>query len=223
MKKFILFVLILALAFTSYLTLQSVKPLNKLSSNTTTTLSNETTLDTTTTAITTESVTETTTVAPTVATLFGEKVIGQSDYPTAAIPSRLDGMDIYPAINQYYQENYSHDEKAANQQEVSANDIQELQDILNANEQLSSLHLTVDQVTMELDNQTVYIPRIIVPMTYTDAQQTLPDNDVTILTESMTQLGNRLIMIAYYDTNANTLTVYHLTNWTTPLFTYSDQ
>ncbi|MBF6978455.1 hypothetical protein IU403_04755 [Aerococcaceae bacterium zg-BR22] len=219
MKKLILFVLLLALALVSYLTYQSVTP-PVSSPNTTpiTTAVNESTV-----ADVTTMTTEATTQAPVAKSLFDEKIIGESDYPTATVPPRLAGMDIYNAINKYYQEHYSQDEKTANQSEISADELQSLQEVLNNHSQLSNLNISVDQVTMTLDGQNVYIPRIIVPMTYAAAQQTLPDNDLTILSESMTQLGNRLIMIAYYDEADKTLTVYHLTNWTNPLFTYKDE
>ncbi|NLJ17373.1 hypothetical protein [Globicatella sulfidifaciens] len=159
----------------------------------------------------------------TVDSLFNEAIINNRDYPQANVPEELLNVDIYTAINEYYIANYSEEEKAANQTALTDVELDNLTEALNQKDALNGLDLTVDQVTMNLDDEKVYIPRVIVPVTYENAQRIAEDNDINILSDVMTEIGNRLIMIAYYNPQEKELYVYHLTNWTKPLFTYTQE
>lgn len=222
MKKLILFILSLILLVLLYLNFKQYLPasitglLGQNNEITTTTEMVTTTEETTIEATTTLSVEEVANLS-----LFNEEVPADSKYGHSNVPEQLVGKDLYSAIDAYYTESYSNDEKQANQTAVSEEDLQSLENILKSIEGLESVDFTVDQVTMTLDNQTVYVPRIIFPMSYENADRILKENDLKVLTEAMTQLGNRLVMVAYYQPETKTLTVYHLTNWTNPLFTYS--
>lgn len=162
-------------------------------------------------------------VETTVDSLFNEAIINNRDYPQANVPEELLNVDIYTAINEYYIANYSEEEKAANQTALTDVELDNLTEALNQKDALNGLDLTVDQVTMNLDDEKVYIPRVIVPVTYENAQRIAEDNDINILSDVMTEIGNRLIMIAYYNPQEKELYVYHLTNWTKPLFTYTQE
>lgn len=155
-------------------------------------------------------------------TFLNETVLNQSSYPPATLPERLNDLAIYDAINDYYRANYSQEEKEANLSQVETETLDTLEAALRASETLSPLSIEVDQVTLTLDGQTCYIPRIIVPMPFDRATEIVPDHEIDILTETFTTLGNRLIMLTYYYPETQQLTLYHLTNWTTPLFSYSD-
>lgn len=159
----------------------------------------------------------------TVDSLFNESIINDRDFPQANVPENLLNVDIYTAINEYYIANYSEEEKTANQTALTDVELDNLAEVLNQKDALSGLELTVDQVTMNLDDEKVYIPRVIVPVTYENAQRIAEDNDINILSDVMTEIGNRLIMIAYYNPQEKELYVYHLTNWTKPLFTYTQE
>lgn len=224
MKKFILLVLTILLAGILYMNFQpnmsNTKPINVEQTTTTKedsasqveVISSESTMQ--------ETTIETTAEETTVASLFNEEVLNNRDYPLADVPTDLLNVDIYTAINTYYVENYSDEEKVANQTALTDEELTNLATVLNDKETLKGLELTVDQVSMTLADQKVYIPRIIVPVTYENAQRIAADNDINILTEALTEIGNRLIMIAYYNPQNDQLLVYHLTNWTKPLFTY---
>lgn len=155
-------------------------------------------------------------------TFLNETVLNQSSYPPATLPERLADLAIYEAIDDYYRTNYSQEEKEANLTQVDSQTLVNLETTLQSSETLSSLSIEIDQVTLTLDGQLCYIPRIIIPMPFDRANELVPDHDIDILTESFTALGNRLIMLTYYYPETQQLTLYHLTNWTTPLFSYSD-
>lgn len=221
MKKLISFVLVLILGFLLYIGYKQNQQFNERISIPEDTQINDTTLQSTTESTT---ISETSTTTLKEDSLFGEKLVNESSYPIATIPPKLEGLtaELYDAINTVYIENYSQEQKEINTHKLSNKDLEELQNFIN-DDTLSPLNIQVDQITMVLDSTQVYIPRIIVPITYENAERLIKDNDVSILTQAMTHLGNRLIMIAYYDPQSKVLTAYHLTNWTLPLFTYPNE
>lgn len=175
---------------------------------------------------TTFSITEATTDQVTTTeqpSLFHETLGENAQYPVATTPAELTDVDLFTAMNDYYQANYTTEEQQANQAIFTEQAINSLQSSLNTLNILPQMTIDVDVVTMTLNNATTYIPRIIIPTTYQNAQSITPENDIKILNETLTQIGNRLIMITYYDANNDSLMVYHLTNWTKPLFTYATQ
>lgn len=154
------------------------------------------------------------------ASLFNEEVIGQSDYPVSSPPADVVVAELMLAIEDYYANNFSEDEKFANTPQITDAAITNITDLINSNEALAELDVTVDQVTLELNGQSLYVPRIIVPMTYSESIRLAAENDVALFNSAITEVGNRLVMIAYYNTATDTLTPMHLMNLSHSLFYY---
>ena len=152
--------------------------------------------------------------------LFNEEIIGQSDYPVSSRPADIVAAELMAAIEDYYANNFSEDEKFANTPQITDAAITNITDLINSNEGLAELDVTVDQVALELNGQTVYVPRIIVPMPYSESIRLVAENDVALFNSAITEVGNRLVMIAYYDTATATLTPMHLMNLSHSLFYY---
>lgn len=153
--------------------------------------------------------------------LFDESIVGDSEYPASTIPSDINKSDLKSAIDDYYASQYTNQEKENGQSRIAEENLDAIETALANNTSLSELSASVDQIQMKLADDTVYVARIIVPMTYTQANNIYDDNDIELLTVALTELGNRLVMISYYDESTQELTPYHLTNSTKPLFTYS--
>ena len=152
--------------------------------------------------------------------LFNEEIIGQSDYPVSSRPADIVAAELMAAIEDYYANNFSEDEKFSNTPQITDAAITNITDLINSNESLAELNVAVDQVALELNGQTVFVPRIIVPMPYSESIRLVAENDVALFNSAITEVGNRLIMIAYYDTATTTLTPMHLMNLSHSLFYY---
>ncbi|UUX32973.1 hypothetical protein [Fundicoccus culcitae] len=154
--------------------------------------------------------------------LFDESVLGDSDFPPSSIPNDVNKADLQTAMDEYYATQYTAQEKTNTQSRISDEQLTAIQTTIDNNEALAPLNASVDQIQMSLDNDTVYVARIIVPLTYTQANNTAENNDIDFLTIALTELGNRLVMITYYNENSQELIPYHLTNSTKPIFTYTN-
>lgn len=152
--------------------------------------------------------------------LFNEEIVGQSDYPTSTVPDNIDVAELMPAVEEYYATNFSEEEQFANSPQVTDGAITNISDLIANNEALAQLDVTVDQITMQLNGQTVYVPRIVVPMPYSESAQLVPENDVALFNSAITEVGNRLVMIAYYNPATGHLTPMHLMNLSHSLFYY---
>lgn len=150
--------------------------------------------------------------------LFNETVVGDSVYPASTIPDNILADELMQGINDYYRETFSETDKSAGTPRVPDLVLQSIEDIINKEEDLSSLTIAVDQISMQLDDQTIYVPRVIVPMSYSEAEAIASDNDTRLFNHALTEVGNRLVMIAYYDSESDTLTPMHLMNLTNSLF-----
>ena len=155
-------------------------------------------------------------------TVFDETILGTSNYPKVSVPLQFSREELITAITEYYKTNYSTAEKEANFSEIDSELIDSIQSFLSSDETLSPLQAEIRQIQFNLDNDSLYVAQVIVPMTREQAKQVLNDNDIQILNQVLARLGNRLVMIAYYDEASQTLLPVHLTNNTNPLFYYGE-
>lgn len=155
--------------------------------------------------------------------VFNEITYGKASdkYPASSLDMDLDTASLLQAVDDYYTQEYSPEEKAINQEPIDSQDLNLVKKVLENNEIIQDLDAKIDQVEMTLAGETAYVARIVVPYSYAQAQSIVDRNDYILMNESLAQLGNRLVMIAYYDQDNNTLVPYHLTNRTKPLFTYN--
>lgn len=150
---------------------------------------------------------------------LGEVIIGESPYPASSLDSAINTSELQQAIADYYQDVLPKDEQLANHEPIAAEKIAELEKDLRASNILAPLEIHLDQVTMELNQKTNYILRIVVKHSYSEAQELLEDNDILVINEVLAQLGNRLVLLSYYDSETEILTPYHLNNRAASLFT----
>ncbi len=151
---------------------------------------------------------------------FNEEVIGYNEYPVTAIPPQLEGHNLKElryAMDLYYSEHFSPEEKEINAQRIPQDAIDSLQKTLDRGLEIQKLEASVAQVKVLLDGETTYITRIVVPKTYEQAEELVPENDHVLLAEAVTEVGDRLVMIAYeYD---GQIVPYHLFTTQHSLFT----
>lgn len=152
------------------------------------------------------------------AALFNESVMGDSEFPTATVPESVTQSELLSAIEEYYIANFSAEQQEANAPQVTDAALANVLDLINGNEALAQLNVTVDQISMVLNGQTIYVPRVIVPMTYSESTAIAEENDVALFNSAITEVGNRLIMIAYYDEASDQLMPMHLMNLNHSLF-----
>lgn len=152
--------------------------------------------------------------------LFNEEIVGQSDYPVSTSPENINPAELMPAVEEYYSTSFSQDEQFANAPQVTEGAMNNIANNINANEALAQLDVTVDQISLQLNGKTIYVPRIVVPMTYSQSIALVVENDVALFNSAITEVGNRLVMIAYYDADNDSLTPMHLMNLSHSLFYY---
>lgn len=156
------------------------------------------------------------------AALFNEEVL-EGNYPSSSRPEVLSSLNVLPAIEEYFIANYSQEDIDAASAPLANQDKANLLQVIQEDPKLAGLEVDIDSVALELGGEQLIVPRIIVLQTYQQAEATVPGQDAILLTHAMTHLGNRLVMISYYDPATQVLTTYHLTNWTSPLFSMPSQ
>lgn len=149
---------------------------------------------------------------------FQETISSTSPYPVASLDAGVSISELRKAMDQYYQEVYTQEEKEISQSKINTADLNRLQKSFDSNDSLKDLKAKVEPVEIQVAEQTVYVARIVIPFTYQEAEKIKANNDILVLNEALAQLGNHLIMIAYYDDQNKTLTPMHLTNSLNPLF-----
>lgn len=155
--------------------------------------------------------------------IFNETVTqGDNPWPQASIPDDLSTAELQAEITKFYETNYSDADRSKNQQPVADSDLAALQSVYDGNETFQGLQAQVDQVQLEIGGDDLYVVRVVVPMTYDQAEAIKEKQDITLLNEALSQVDNHLVLLAYYDEAADQLIPYHLTNNTDPLFTYLD-
>lgn len=153
--------------------------------------------------------------------VFNEEELDETDYPKSSLNFQaLNGTysDLDKAINDYYEAELTKEEQDKNSKEVPKADLDSLQKSLDKNELLAPLEAKVDQVMIELGGKTNYITRVVVPMTYEDSTQIKADNDILLLNEALSHVGNRLILVEYYNPDTGVLIPMHLANSSNSLF-----
>ncbi|WP_124058309.1 hypothetical protein [Vaginisenegalia massiliensis] len=147
-----------------------------------------------------------------------EKVMGQSEYGLSSTPASLSLADIQAALDQYYTDKFSPEEKKNSQTPLDQQILADLQTSLDQDAALSGLGAKVDQIEMKLGQDNIYVPRIVVPSTYRQANQIDQDNDIHLMNAVLTEVGNRLVLLCYYNEDNKQVIPYNLSSGSTPLF-----
>lgn len=157
--------------------------------------------------------------------VFNEKAISSNyDYPASTLGWEVSYDDLDEAIDDYYVHEFDDDEKEFNQTPINPEDLSTLQNTLDNNDILQSLQATVDQVEITLGGETNYVARVVVPMTYQEAENTQAKNDILLLNESLAHLGGqRIILLEYYNKDEGIVTPIHLTNNSRAIFFNQNQ
>lgn len=150
--------------------------------------------------------------------VFKEIPLKESPYPQASLNVSIPVKEIQNAMATYYRDNYSQEEKKQAKDPFNDIDILTLQKTFKENDAFKKFKIDVDVVTLKLAGDTLQVARVILPMTYRQAENIQEGQDLMILNESLAHLGNHLVMIAYYNKDTKTLTPLHLTNANNPLF-----
>lgn len=150
--------------------------------------------------------------------VFGEEVLGADRYPATSLTDDIPISELRHAISVYYDTNLTTEQKVANHEKIDGDLLNELQIIINEQEDFEDLNVTIDQIQVTFDDKTNYVLRMVVGYPYEEAQTILADNDLALINEALTHIGNRLVMLAYYDQETDTLIPYHLNNSTHSLF-----
>ena len=149
---------------------------------------------------------------------LNESFESNAQYKKTAAPEGIDMAELNTAINTYYRDNFDASEKEANLTPLPQSELQALQTTLDQDENLASLNAKVDQMSIQLDGKTNYVARIVVPMPRAQANQQVPESEIQLLAHSLAQIGNRLVMIGYYDQATNSVIPVTLSNNSDPLF-----
>lgn len=138
--------------------------------------------------------------------------------PPTQLPNEIPIGELREAINGYFVEDVPAEEQDNNLEPVRKPILKRLQEDINEDKKLKQLNPHVDQVSITLNNETQYVVRLVVPMTYTEAERKVADNDIQLLNTALSTIGNRLVMVAYMDESGEYLIPYHLNTSTYSLF-----
>ncbi|PMB84915.1 hypothetical protein [Dolosicoccus paucivorans] len=152
---------------------------------------------------------------------FNDQVLPPSTYPATTLPSEINPQELYEGMNEFYKENYTQEEIQKSQTPLSEEELDHLASQFEKLTQETGLAIEVDQVEMTLQSDKLYVPRIIVLENYQKAMDEHKEHDSDLLLTALSELGNRIIMISYYDDSAKEMMPLHLTNRTKPLFYYT--
>ncbi|MBG9987100.1 hypothetical protein HZY91_09490 [Facklamia sp. DSM 111018] len=139
-----------------------------------------------------------------------EQIIGESSYPNLALPEDAP-EDLNQAINDYYTDKLSPKEQQASQTEISQDSLNKVLEYINSDDDLAELEVEVDLTQLTIDDQKLIVPRLIIPMDYSSAEKLAKNNDSRIINHALTELGNRLLLVAY-QTPDDHLVPIHLVN-----------
>ena len=155
---------------------------------------------------------------------LNESIPEDASYKKTVLPAEMDGNELNKKINEFYQANYSEEEKAASQQALSQQELADLQNYLDQAGNVSGLETKVDQIAVKLGNQTSYVVRLVVPMTRQEANSRVKDSDIELMNQALSYVGNRLVLVAYYDQAKQAVVPVSLSNSSRPaLFYYNVQ
>ncbi len=155
--------------------------------------------------------------------VFDESTLASTAYPKSTLDESISYQELDQELDNFYSEHFDSEAKKANSQPVDDDTMAQLQYTLDHNSVLKDLTAVADQVLIEIDNQPNYVTRIIIPMTYNDAEKIVKDNDILMMNEGLAQIGGqRLVQLNYYDPEENTMTPMHLANANHSLFFNED-
>ncbi|MCR8969973.1 hypothetical protein [Facklamia sp. 7083-14-GEN3] len=146
-----------------------------------------------------------------------EKLSASSEFPNLTFPEQVP-QDINQAMESYYLNNFTNQEQQANKSKITSNDLDQILIQINSEKDLSQLNVSIDQSQFQLNEEIIFVPRIIVPFTYQEAEKIAGDNDTRLINHALTQVGNRLVLLAYYHPQTKELIPMHLVNSTHSLF-----
>lgn len=155
-------------------------------------------------------------------TFLMEEIVGNSDYTTLTIPADIP-QDLNQGIEDYYTNNLSQEEKEVNFKEIEKKSLENIQKFIQLDDDLAKLDVKIDQVSLKINGDTLYVPRLIVPVTYNEAEKKAKDNDTRLINHALTELGNHLVLVAYYNPQDKSLTPMHLVNSKHSLFYYESK
>lgn len=150
--------------------------------------------------------------------VFGEDVVGTDNYPNTMLPDSIPIEDLRTAVNEYYQTAIPEEEKTNYDEPIESSLLDNLQETLDENDIFEPLDASIDQATIELEGIPIYIARVVVNMSYEEAEDLKSNQDILLLNEALAQVGNRIVMVCYYDEETDTLLPYHLNTPTHSLF-----
>ncbi|MGX7109152.1 hypothetical protein [Facklamia miroungae] len=150
-------------------------------------------------------------------TFLNERVISPSKYPKLSFADDVP-QDINQAMENFYLNKFTEREQKANQSKIKDSDLELILSQINHEDDLKGLNVYIDQVQFLINDSIIYVPRIIVPTNFAEAEKLAEENDTRLLNHALTQLGNRLVLLAYYDQETDTLIPMHLVNSTHSLF-----
>lgn len=148
-----------------------------------------------------------------------EEIVGKSDYSTLTLPADLP-QDLNQGIEDYYTNKLGQEEKEINFKQIENKSLENIRKFIQLDDDLAKLKVKIDQVSLKIQGDTLYVPRLIIPMTYKDAEKKAKDNDTRLINHALTELGNHLVLIAYYNPQDKTVTPMHLVNSKHSLFYY---
>lgn len=155
--------------------------------------------------------------------VFNEIEVDPTDYPASSLPNDMPEdltiENLREAMITYFEKSYSDEEKKADLEPLSTDKLTELNKAFQESNQFKDIKVHIDQVAILLEGKKHYITRAIVDGKKEDIDQILANNDIAIMNELLAIVGNRLVMVCYYDKSDNKLIPYHLTNRTKSLFT----
>lgn len=147
-----------------------------------------------------------------------EETLASTQYPNTTFPSNIVQDELFNAMADYYQSDFTDNEKEASQQELEQTALYAIKATLKEDNVLSALNIDVDQIKLTLNQASLYVARLIIPMPFDDAEQLVNEHDILLMNHAFAQIGNRPVMIAYYNDDTHTLTPRHIASSTHSLF-----
>ncbi|MGX7092868.1 hypothetical protein [Hutsoniella sourekii] len=151
---------------------------------------------------------------------FDEVLPEDSPYPVATIEHDIDIQELRDIMTDYFKNTYTQEEQEVNYQSIDSSTLQQVQAVLD--EEFPDLQAHVEEVQIEIAGKKTYVLRVIIPMTYQEAEKKATENNIHLLNTIFNEIPNRLVMLAYYDPSQDTVTPLTLTNYLNPIF-YNEQ
>lgn len=152
--------------------------------------------------------------------VFGEIEYVPSDLPASSLDPSISEEDLKEEINKYYNEEFDEEEKNANHDPFSEEELVEFQKDIEQSKLLNGMDVLVDQVSTNLSEDTHYVLRI--NLILEDEEQLsnfFQESILELVTEILARVGgNRLILVNAYLTETDQLIPLHFANASHSLF-----